>query len=198
MFKYKNYIKSIKEGLIKTHNILKHHTSLEINLKGIGFDIEIEVLNKFQYIIDIKNVDLLKNDELFNLFFNINFNYGYYPCYYWVSNLKNMNNSYIFDIDELKKHLSNYSKLKIKFEAKYEDGLYKNTLEIPNLLYHLSPIKNKKSIEYNGLYPKSGSRKTYHPDRIYLFYDIENRDDILRKLKANDLKNGLDCQLPNI
>lgn len=65
-------------------------------------------------------------------------------------------NSFIFG----DKYLDNkYLYMKIRFESKYEDGLYKNNLEVPDVAHHLSPIIKNNKIIRDGLCPKSFNRK---------------------------------------
>jgi hypothetical protein len=51
---------------------------------------------------------------------------------------------------------------------------YDHQVEIPNTLYHASPLKFKDKILKTGLTPKSGSKLSYHPDRIYLSSNMES------------------------
>lgn len=190
MFEYKEFVRQIKEGLILTHDMGKYKSSLEIELNSIGVkDYNIETLNKFQFYLEIFNLNNLKNDTIkfiADLIINL---FGYYPSYVWVENNKDMKNGFIYD----EKYLDNkYKSIKIKFEAKYEDGLYKNSLEIPEIAYHLTPQKNKERILKTGLYPKRANRKGLHPERIYMFYDINNYEFLLKMLKKSDIYNGVD------
>ena len=128
----------------------------------------------------------MSNDQL-KYVIDINQNLlGYFPSYIWVEN-ENRKNGFIFD----EKYLSNsFLNIKIRFESKYEDGLYKNDLEIPEYSYHISPDNKKDKILKDGLCPKSYNRKT-NPERIYLFYDIEDYDFLLKGLILNDQTKGL-------
>jgi hypothetical protein len=51
---------------------------------------------------------------------------------------------------------------------------YDHQVEISNTLYHASPLKFKDKILKTGLTPKSGSKLSYHPDRIYLSSNMES------------------------
>jgi len=53
-------------------------------------------------------------------------------------------------------------------EAKYD-----HQVEIPDMLYHASPIKFKDKILKSGLTPKSGNKLSNHPERVYLTDDLE-------------------------
>lgn len=184
---YKKYLNLVKEGLIITHNIQIYKNSLEIELKSIGVEFEIKIISKFIYDIDILNSDKLSEEQL-HFIININQNLlGYYPSYIWVE-LEDKMRGFPFDII----YLSNkFSKIKVRFESKYDDKLYKNDIEIPDIAYHLSPTDKKYKILKNGLYPKSYNRKTKHPDRIYFFYDMNDYKYLLKSLKLNDKINNL-------
>ena len=187
MINYKKYIKLIKEGLLYTHNIQKYYGSLDIELNGIGVKHNINIISKFLYELEILNSNELSNDIL-KFVVNLNQNLlGYIPSYIWVENDFGIN-SFNFD----KKYLSNkYKNIKIRFEAKYEDGLYKNDLDVPSIAYHLSPNSHKVKIMTNGLYPKSKNRKSYYSERIYLFYNLDDYKFLLKSLKFNDKINNI-------
>ncbi len=187
ILEYDKYIELVKEGLICTHNIQKYWTNLDIQLNSIGIKSDINILSKFIYDIDILNLQDLSDDLLEHMIILNQNLLGYYPSYIWVTN-KIGTNGFPFDI----KYLSNnYIKIKIRFESKYEDYLSKNDLKVPDFAYHLSPLKKKKKILKNGLCPKSYNRIGYHPERIYLFYDINDYKYLLNNLKFNDKFNAI-------
>ena len=43
---YNKFLSLIKEGLLRIHNIHKHSDALKNNLKFIGFDISLNIINK--------------------------------------------------------------------------------------------------------------------------------------------------------
>lgn len=184
---YTKYLNLIKEGLIRTYNIEKYQGSLDIELNSIGVEYTLNILNKYIYDLELLNPNKFDDSGL-NYILNLNKNLlGYYPSYIWVTNEIGTNG---FKYKE--KYLNNkYKKIKIRFEAKYEDGLYKNDLKIPEYAYHLSPITKKDKILNNGLFLKSFNRKITHPDRIYFFYDIYDYVKLLQMLKLNDANNNI-------
>lgn len=187
IYDYKEYERLIKEGLIFTHNIEKYQNGLDIQLSSVGVKHKINIISKFIYDLEILNPKEL-SDELLKYVIDINQNLlGYYPSYIWVVN-KIGKNGFVFD----ERYLSNeFLNIIIRFESKYEDGLYKNDLEIPEYAYHLSPNNKRDKILKNGLCPKSYNRKTKHPDRLYLFYDIDDYKDLLKGLIFNDQMKGI-------
>lgn len=74
-------------------------------------------------------------------------------------------------------------------EAKYD-----YEVEIPEILYHTSPIKFKDKILKFGLSPRSGNKISNHPERIYLTDDINKAINFGNYLKDNEnnkwYKNG--------
>jgi len=207
---YENYLSLIKEGLIKTHNILNHYDALKNNLDFIGFEFTLNIINKFRYELIIHNPSVFKNDDMKILFFKYNENMGYYPIKFDVvrddgktkKNIKLFSQKNIEDNTNKKQKYKtieinnfeielnkNISEITFLFDAKYEDSLYSNNVDIPEIVYHLSPSKNRKSILKNGIYPKSNSRKVSHSERIYVFEHLSNKETILKALKINDILN---------
>jgi hypothetical protein len=78
--------------------------------------------------------------------------------------------------------------------AFYIEAKYDYEVDIPKILYHASPFRLKHKILKYGLSPKSGSKLSEHPDRIYLTDDINKAiqfGEYLKTLKDNDwYKNG--------
>lgn len=74
-------------------------------------------------------------------------------------------------------------------EAKYD-----YQVEIPDKLYHASPIKFKDKILKYGLTPKTGNKLSNHPERIYLTDDLNKAINFGNYLKEEDnndwYKNG--------
>jgi len=179
---YLNFLNQIKEGLIRTHNILKYESTLDILLNSIISDYEIQVIDKFRFDIKFKQLTKDSLDAVLNV---IN-NFGYYPSYMWLSK-QCIENNFKYDIEILENNLMD--SFTIGFDSKYDDSLYKNDNIVPDTAYHLSPEKNK-ILKY-GLIPKSKNRINTYSDRIYLFYDLTNYKNFLKNLKLNDVKNDI-------
>ena len=187
---YNKFVQLIKEGLIRTHNIYNYSSRLENNISFIGLNINLNIISKFRYEILIFNPIFLKEEIVLDSFLSSNNNLGYYPIR--IYSYRNENNNFFnYSNDTLLKEINNKltTKIKILFDAKYEDGIYSNSVEIPNVAYHLTPLKNDNSIKDNGLYPKSNSRKINHKDRVYLFINYEDYGTLLKTLKSNDHYN---------
>lgn len=191
MKKYEEYLQLIKEGLIYTHNILKYEKSLLMQLSGFGLNCEIDVINKLTFVVTINNV--LKLNDCYDLFFNNIINlYGYFPSYIYVTFKTGRKYNFKFDDEKLKKRLNKFVRnITIRFEAKYDDGVLKNDLKVPNKLYHLSRTIYREKIMENGLEPKTQDRVSKYPKRIYLFYFLDDYNFLLKKLTINDyIKTG--------
>lgn len=52
----------------------------------------------------------------------------------------------------------------LECEAKFDQKVNK----IPEILYHVTPLSSWVKIQKVGLVPKSRSKKSYHPERVYL------------------------------
>jgi hypothetical protein len=187
MYTYKKYLSLIREGLIITHNIQLYKSSLEIELNSLNIEYNIDIISKYQFDLEILNSIDVKNDTLIHVVEWITHLFGYYPSYVWLENKLGKKNYFKYN----EKYVSNsYAKIKIRFEAKYNDKSYKNDIVVPNMAYHLTPQKNKENILRNGLIPKRKNRKSTHPDRIYFFYNLNNYNILLDSLKQSDYMNG--------
>jgi hypothetical protein len=185
MLNYTNFVEHLKEGLIRTYNITQYGNNLLFKLSRLGIHVSLDIIDKhvFNMIIDNPKLDDIEIilDECVNLF-------GYYPSYYYITLYNGSINEFKWNDFELKEGTS---QIKIRFESKYDDGLYNNINICPLTLYHYTYTENIKNILLNGIYPKSKSRLSNHPERIYVFTDISNKSSLLNNLKRSDTKNGI-------
>jgi hypothetical protein len=194
--KYIEFVRQLKEGLITTHDITKYSHIITNYLYQIDIKHYIDIIDKFQFklTIETNNIDLI---EVVN---HLSYTIGYFPSYYWIVLNNEMKNGFK-EITELPNNTKNVI---IQYESKYEDGLYTNDVICPDKLYHLSYQKNKDSILQKGIYPKSKKRISNHPERIYLFDDINNYENLLNKMKfMNKEKNDyilleIDCSVDKL
>jgi len=179
---YKEYVELIKEGLIRTHNIINCESSLERELYLIGFKFKIKIYSKLKFDLTLLNTNNFDFVDFEYIIDYIEDQLGYFSSYITVENNIGKN-GFKFD----KKYLSNkYKSIKIIFEAKYDDGFYKNDIKVPNVAYHLSPVNNEDKINRIGLLVKTHNRKGEYPERIYLFRNINDCDKLLKSLKYDD------------
>jgi hypothetical protein len=90
--------------------------------------------------------------------------------------------------EELINDLNSYNLLNLILEAKYDLEL--NKYELKNL-YHITPIVYKEKIEKIGLVPKSLSKISYHPERIYLTTSEEDAINLATKFGGRNDKFAL-------
>ncbi len=184
MKNYLQFIEYLKEGLIISHDITRYSTTLTSSLDQLNIKYKISIIDKLEFNLTIYN----PNIDIVNVIEHKSFVLGYFPSYYWVVLNNGMKNSFKYDEFNLP---SNTSEITIKFESKYDDGLHKNDNLCPDKLYNLTYLDNKDSIFEKGIYPKSNKRLSVHPDRIYLFDNIENYKVLLNNLKMSDRINNI-------
>jgi hypothetical protein len=81
----------------------------------------------------------------------------------------------------IKEYDINIKPIAFIIEAKYD-----YEVEIPEILYHASPIKFKDKILKWGLTPKSGNKLSNHPERVYLTDSLEKAISFGEHLKEED------------
>jgi hypothetical protein len=67
--------------------------------------------------------------------------------------------------------------IKLRFEAKFDEEVVEN---VPSTLYHITPTANADKILKIGLVPKSRSKASYHPDRVFLSKSLEDMEELGR------------------
>jgi hypothetical protein len=87
----------------------------------------------------------------------------------------------------------NYLSIKFSFEPKYDE--IDTNIEMADathnrILYHLTPTLFVNKILKNGLIPRSRSKKSYHPDRIYLATNVEDCEKLIPVFKAQTKINN--------
>lgn len=179
---YKEYSNLLKEGLIRTHDINKYQRILTDYIDSLNIKYSINIVDKLKFYVELQTNNLNVVESVNHQSYTL----GYFPSEYKVTLLNGMSNKF----KELNFNFQNISSVEVSYESKYEDGLYTNNIICPNKLYHLSKSKNWDSIDKNGLYPKSKNRVSVHPERIYLFDDINNYIPLLNRLKLSDGING--------
>jgi hypothetical protein len=159
---------ALVEGLIYTHPIDKSTNILK--KKFPEFIIEIEEDGE----IYIENQPPQKLQKYLPIITNLG---------YFISKLTINGKEWIKEYNEETKPIA------FILEAKYD-----HQVQIPDILYHASPIRFKDKIIKTGLTPKTGNKLSNHPDRIYLTDDLEkaiNFGNYLIEQENNDwYKNG--------
>ena len=154
---------AIVEGLIFTHPIDK---SVDI-LKRRFPELNIEVEEDGDFFIENQPPIRLKK---------------YLPL---ITNLGYFISLYTLDGDKwLKEYDDSTEPIAFYLEAKYD-----LKVSVPDVLYHASPIKFRDKISKIGFIPKTGNKKSKHPDRIYLTDDLETAIRFGKNIK-DETKSG--------
>ncbi len=192
---YNDFIKYIKEGLISTHNYIKYENSIKSILFGYGIKSEITPINDYKFNLRINNFQVSQDGAHQKVLLLLINNFGYYASEFRIYLKNGMEKDFKFDIDLFIDETNKMGKLidhvTITFESKYEDGLYKNALPIPDFLYHVTNEKYLDKILKIGLVPKAQNRLSKHPGRIHFTYSIDDAKDLINKFNFSDSNNNL-------
>lgn len=159
---------AIVEGLIHTHPIEK---SVNI-LRGRFPELIIEIEEDGEIYIENQPPEKLGK------YLPIITNLGYF-----ISKLT------VDGQEWIKEYNIDIKPIAIILEAKYD-----YEVDIPETLYHTSPIRFKDKIVKLGLTPKTGNKLSNHPERIYLTDDLNKAIDFGNYLREEEdsewYKNG--------
>lgn len=160
-------VKLFKEGLIKTYPFdfavqrLGEYGTVKLISNKIYLGLKKEYFNKIEGLV--KYINTL----------------GYFASTFKVlskdqevspDNYKNFN-----DAKEVLSAVDNAQQVWIEIEAKYDDS----TGDAPSFFYHLTSKNALDKIKKQGLVPRSKSKKSYHPDRIYIVDDLKSLSQLL-------------------
>lgn len=163
----------IKEGLIQSWEYDKILSILEkkFNVKCNLTDFCLEII--------FDRADITK-DITDNLTQILNLS-GYYISNYYIDNNKEKGSL------SLKEWFSNYNQIKLQLNKKFDS----DSNGIPLKMYHVTKKENIDRIKKQGLKPVSNSKIEKHPDRIYLFDNIESasyyKNDLIEMYNLNDI-----------
>lgn len=160
-------VKLFKEGLIKTYPFdfavqrLGEYGTVKLISNKIYLGLKKEYFNKIEGLV--KYLDTL----------------GYFAATFKVlskdqevspDNYKNFN-----DAKEVLSATDNAQQVWIEIEAKYDDS----TGDASSFFYHLTSKNALGKIKKQGLVPRSKSKKSHHPDRIYIVDDLKSLRQLL-------------------
>jgi hypothetical protein len=177
----------IYEGLIKTIDIDK---ATEIitkqfgNLPGIDIvnsDKEIKVGFEPQYVDDkiSRYINYQSYDQNISKLLQLVNNLGYFPSVfsyekYNKTKIEKYSNSKLRQImDDIEPDF-----LVFNFEKKYDESI-----EVPKFVYHITDGKYLNKIKSIGLTPKTKSKLSSHPERIYVALDKEDALGLWKRMK---------------
>jgi len=152
------YELNLKEGLIKTTNIGKTLNLLEKKYSSKF----IFTRSKNSFYIKTFSTNI---DALLNVIIKDANTLGWFPSFMETEEYTGQWDKKYFKEGEIK----------LRFEAKFDEEVVEN---IPSILYHITPTQNVNKILNIGLVPKSRSKASYHPDRVYLSKDLEDIEDL--------------------
>lgn len=168
----------VSEGLIKTHDLKTSEKILRNSLKN---KIKVNVLNN-EGVIEL---GFYKQDVDINKLFKLINNLGYFVSTFKIKNgLENKYSKNMF-FKKIKDENDN-SSIELRLESKYD----KNIVEIPRYVYHVTFGEYIEKIKKYGLSPKSKSKKSYHPERIYVASNLNNALNIASQLLYNKLSDS--------
>jgi hypothetical protein len=106
-----------------------------------------------------------------------------------IENIEKRMDSYGWFVANQEKHYDNDDNIisiSIEFEPKY-DIEYNGMRKKQTKFYHITPtIYWENKISKIGLSPKSQSKQSYHPERVYLTYNVDDMESLLKKLFLNN------------
>ena len=179
---YKDFIDDLNESRSYTHDVYDVKNIIKRWLWSYKLDYDIKINDdRLDFQLSINN-DEYFDKEKFNIIVTMCQNMGYFPSVIYLDN-KNLledykeycnfknticNNKkdidYIDFIQSLE--LSDFNQLNIQFERYIDSDI--NPKTIPDIIYHVCRTIDVNDILKYGLQPKSKSKLSYHPDRIYL------------------------------
>jgi hypothetical protein len=169
------YDLNLTEGLIKTTNIDK-----TLNLLKKSFHKGYHYIKRDNNTFTVNFIHVTKND--LEPFLQTANNLGWFPSYMVVPDKRGTNTEFQGKWD---KNRFSEGETYVSFEAKYDEQVVEN---IPKILYHASPSKNADKILKIGLSPRSRSKKSFHPERVYVsssLTKIKNIIPLLGKLEGD-------------
>ena len=164
--KFSQYIDSINEGLIKTHEGSKAISYVVDTLRRLGFDVEGEFTSNI-ISLKLKNFNYLNPEKVELLFEHLKMimtnKFGWFPASMDLIMLNGMRRLKPFSEEEIKYRRSGLQEVEIQFDSKFDDYEY-----YTGKLYHLSIQEYLPKILKTGISPKSKSKLSLHIDRIYV------------------------------
>lgn len=173
-------ISALFEGLLKTH---PPQTSKRIIEKKFGSDLNVVWdTGTDRLILDVTN--FTEFEKLFPLVNNLGYFISAIDLYE-----KNGKDSYekFFKgtLERVLKNKEKYQKIELILEAKFD----KEQVKIPSTLFHVTNAEKIKKILNQGLVQKTNSKKTYHPERIYVTSSTNFAEDFVNRLKSENKEN---------
>jgi hypothetical protein len=200
MIRFDEYIKGLNESRYITHGVqyIKRTIPKYLDYYKLKYNLDINKLtDDFQIYIFNTNFSKDKFHNIIQLCEIL----GYFPStmkiddldifnefkeFKEIKNKINNDKSYIDFIDFLKNVNipTNFKEIYIQFESYQDKDI--SIENIPNILYHVYRITDKNKILRYGLCPKSKSKISYHPERIYLSFTKNDAEIFLNIIQSQE------------
>lgn len=106
---------------------------------------------------------------------------GWYVCLPNDKTKKGFNENWWYDSKAYAKTGKDFESLEL--EPKFEVEI--SNTKLPDILYHVAPRKNRDHIYGKGLTPRSHTKLSNHPDRLYFATSWESVEHILDRFKSH-------------
>ncbi len=169
---------ALNEGLILTHPVIK---ALRV-LDNSGFYVSETDENKFYVECSYTTTDF---DKLLKITQNLG---------WFVVQIRNKrgDKSIKYSTTNLHKMLDEYESVYLLFEPKYDIELNRNDYKF---LYHFTHKKNLGRIKKQGLTPRTASKTSNHPERVYLAFTANGAEKIGRKIVNRTITRPVDSNI---
>jgi hypothetical protein len=178
------YELNIKEGLIKTFEINQSIGAVKRFLKNKHFNYSRDFImnkdgNAFHLIMRVAEPDVLNFEDLLKFTNSL----GWFPAFLSIEDEKRANNIYTGKWNQ--SLLKPGQVVNIRFEAKFDE---ESGFKVPKYIYHVTSEQNLDKIKKFGLAPKSKSKISAHPDRVYVVTKKEDAIDIAQIFSQNSAR----------
>lgn len=176
---YKDFISkyepfNINEGLIKSQEPIIVMSIMPRLLRASGINFILDNTATGQIFIEVENI----KQENLNFIFSLIGNFGYYGSDMILNGIDRKFNS-----EEIDSWFKLYDTINITiFIEPYYD---RNIKIIPQILYHVTPIKYIEKILKNGLSPKNKDKISTHPPRVSLGFNKNKTISLGKSLRSS-------------
>ncbi len=162
------YTLNLKEGLIKTVPLGKSVSIIKKQFPQLKF--RYGNLNP-TFTVEINNITVEQYENFLKLINNL----GYFISYNKVEG-NNISIEDKYNEALIKKMIQNpkVNLITLVCEAKFDFLVDK----MPNYLYHIAPLQSWNKIKETGLVPKSRSKSSSHPERVFLTKSVKEAEDL--------------------
>lgn len=179
---YTDYVNSINEGLIKTHDSKISFNEMIRSLRLLKFNVDGE-FSSDEIVLIINDFSHIQKDKIDDFFDHISVTltnrFGWFPSTMSITIGDNIRQKK-YDESELKLKHDLISTVRIAFNSKFDE-----TCDVPSKLYHLSIQEYERKILKYGIVPKSNSKLSFHLDRIYLCKTKKDCHELIPQMKLH-------------